>query len=180
MALNYAKRPPQRIVAMRRSVQVAFLLLNLWIGAQFYLWVRFFETDGQSLYVPRPAGVEGWLLGLASLASPMRITRDLLHRLRQVHEGVPVALPVDVLGTVRTPECNGCLTCVSVCPVANALEMRTRVRRKRVPAAAIALGVSAVFLIVVAYAKVSGQWNGSIPEAVFFELIPNAAAYAHP
>jgi polyferredoxin len=46
---------------LRRGYQFAFLVLNVWLGSQFYLWVRHFETAGQSLYVPRPAGVEGWL-----------------------------------------------------------------------------------------------------------------------
>ena len=46
---------------LRRSYQFAFLLINLWLGSQFYLWVRHFETAGQSAYVSRPAGVEGWL-----------------------------------------------------------------------------------------------------------------------
>ena len=46
---------------LRRGYQFAFLLLNVWLGGQFYLWVRHFETAGQSPYVPRPAGVEGWL-----------------------------------------------------------------------------------------------------------------------
>jgi polyferredoxin len=31
------------------------------VGIQFYLWVRFYETGGQSLRVSRPAGVEAWL-----------------------------------------------------------------------------------------------------------------------
>ena len=46
---------------LRRAYQAAFLLLNAWLGIQFYAWVRHFETDGQSAYVARPAGVEGWL-----------------------------------------------------------------------------------------------------------------------
>ena len=46
---------------LRRGYQFAFLLMNVWLGGQFYLWVRHFETAGQSRYVPRPAGVEGWL-----------------------------------------------------------------------------------------------------------------------
>jgi polyferredoxin len=46
---------------LRRSFQVAFLLLNGWIGVQFYLWVRYYETGGTTLSVTRPAGVEGWL-----------------------------------------------------------------------------------------------------------------------
>jgi polyferredoxin len=36
------------------------VLLNAWLGIQFYLWVRFFER-GVGLAAPRPAGAEGWL-----------------------------------------------------------------------------------------------------------------------
>jgi len=45
----------------RRSFQFGFLLLNLWLGARFYFWVRQFEVGGFSVGVERPAGVEGWL-----------------------------------------------------------------------------------------------------------------------
>src|SRR5690349_7249844 len=44
----------------RRTFQFAFLLLNLWLGGQFYFWVRQFET-GSAASISRPAGVEGWL-----------------------------------------------------------------------------------------------------------------------
>ena len=43
------------------SVQLLLVGLNLWIGIQFYLWVRWAESGGRSLEVSRPAGVEGWL-----------------------------------------------------------------------------------------------------------------------
>jgi polyferredoxin len=46
---------------IRRVVQWVFVALNLWIGAQFYLWVRWFERGGQGWMVSRPAGVDGWL-----------------------------------------------------------------------------------------------------------------------
>ena len=45
----------------RRSFQLAFLLLNVWIGGIFYFWVRQFEPGGAPTSMPRPAGVEGWL-----------------------------------------------------------------------------------------------------------------------
>ncbi len=45
----------------RRSFQAAFLLLNIWLGSVFYLWVRQFETGGRPTSFDRPAGVEGWL-----------------------------------------------------------------------------------------------------------------------
>jgi polyferredoxin len=314
------------------------LLLNLWVGIRFYVWVRFFETGGESLYVARPAGVEGWLpiaslmnlkyltvtglmpevhpagmflllafltisivfrkafcswlcpigtlsewlwegghelfrrnrklprwldiplrslkyvllflfvwvvlqmtaadlkaflvspyglvadvkmldffraasrstlfacsalvilsvltknfwcrylcpygalMGLASLLSPMRITRDPISCIDcgKCAKACPSLIPVDVLRTVRTPECNGCLTCVSVCPVKDALDMRTLIRRRRVPAGVIAAGVIVTFLATVGFAKATGHWNGRVPEHLFFELIPNAASFAHP
>jgi len=46
---------------IRRIVQFAFLALNVYLGIQFYIWVRYFETSGTSAYAARPAGVEGWL-----------------------------------------------------------------------------------------------------------------------
>lgn len=338
MARAYLKRPGESILSVRRAVQAGFLALNLWIGVQFYLWVRYSETGGASVYVPRPPGVEGWLpiaslmnlkyflatltvpdvhpagmfllvafvamsvvfrkafcswlcpigtlsewlwqggvtmfgrnlvlprwadvplrslkyillalflwvvvtmpvpslvaflrspyglvadvkmldffrdagrltiqvcgvlvilsvvtknvwcrylcpygalMGLASLVSPMRITRDPVTCIDcgKCTKACPSLIPVDVLRTVRTPECNGCLTCVSVCPVRDALEMRTLVRRRRVTAPRIALGVALVFIAVVGYAKIAGHWQGHVPEHAFFELIPKAASLSHP
>jgi polyferredoxin len=338
MARDYLKRPPEQTVLIRRSVQLAFLLLNLWIGLRFYLWVRYFESQGATVYVPRPAGVEGWLpiaslmnvkywavtglvpevhpagmflliafvaislafrkafcswlcpigtisewlwqggrevfrknyqlprwadvplrslkyvllllfvwvvlrmsaadirgflespyglvadvkmldffraagrttvmvvsalvilsvltknfwcrylcpygalMGLAALASPLRITRDPVSCIDcgKCTRACPSSIPVDVLRTVRTAECNGCLTCVSVCPVKDALEMRTVGRRRRVPAPVIAASVVIVFLVVVGLAKTSGHWERPIPEHMFFRLIPQASAFAHP
>ena len=52
---------PDRSQRIRRTVQWLFVALNLWIGLQFFLWVRYFERGGNALYVTRPAGVEGWL-----------------------------------------------------------------------------------------------------------------------
>ena len=52
---------PDRSQRIRQIVQWSFVALNGWLGVQFYLWVRYFERGGESLYVPRPSGVEGWL-----------------------------------------------------------------------------------------------------------------------
>ena len=50
-----------RSQVIRRSFQAGFLVLNLWIGGIFYLWVRQFEPGGVATSMQRPAGVEGWL-----------------------------------------------------------------------------------------------------------------------
>lgn len=54
MALDNSQR-------LRHTIQIGFVVLNAWLGIQFYLWVRFFERGGVGLAVPRPAGAEGWL-----------------------------------------------------------------------------------------------------------------------
>ncbi len=55
---RFTKNRSQRI---RHGVQWLFAALNGWLGVQFLLWVRYFKRGGKGLYVPRPAGVEGWL-----------------------------------------------------------------------------------------------------------------------
>ena len=45
----------------RRVFQGAFLILNLWLGAKFYFWVRQFELGITQPNLQRPPGVEGWL-----------------------------------------------------------------------------------------------------------------------
>lgn len=45
----------------RHATQTAFVLLNVFLCAQFYLWVRYYETGGATLKVARPDGVGGWL-----------------------------------------------------------------------------------------------------------------------
>jgi polyferredoxin len=61
------KKPLIRRIARDRSqqirhlVQIVFVALNGWLGLQFYIWVRYLEHGGQGFYMPRPAGVEGWL-----------------------------------------------------------------------------------------------------------------------
>lgn len=52
---------PDRSQALRHGFQLAFLLLNVWICAEFYLFVRYYERGGAGLRFDRPPGVEGWL-----------------------------------------------------------------------------------------------------------------------
>lgn len=52
---------PDHSQTWRRAFQFAFLALNIWIGAAFYMWVRGFETNTHIATAGRPAGVEGWL-----------------------------------------------------------------------------------------------------------------------
>ena len=59
---------------IRTTVQFAFGAIALLVGAQFYLWVRYYESGGTTWKVSRPAGVEAWL----PIASLMNVKALLL------------------------------------------------------------------------------------------------------
>jgi len=63
-------------------MQIAFLLLNVWIGGIFYLWVRQYEPGGATTSLQRPAGVEGYL----PIAGLMNLKYFILtHRVPGLH-----------------------------------------------------------------------------------------------
>lgn len=45
----------------RKATQFLLLAVNIYIGVTFYYWVRYYESGGATLYLPRPGGIEGWL-----------------------------------------------------------------------------------------------------------------------
>jgi hypothetical protein len=59
--LKKIKRTFKNEQHIRLFVQSAFLLLILWIGYEFYGFVRYYQTGGASPYFERPPGVEGFL-----------------------------------------------------------------------------------------------------------------------
>lgn len=327
---------------LRVGIQLFFVALNLWIGIQFYLWVRWAETGGRSLEVSRPAGVEGWLpieglmrlkyflatgrvpqihtagfflfvsflvisvlfrksfcswlcpvgtvseylwklgrytfrrnfifprwvdislralkylllaffaftvagmaatniaefldspyaivvdvrmlnffryldgtaaivvlllivasvfvqnfwcrylcpygafLGLAALTSPLRICRNERSCIdcAKCAKACPSALPVDKLAQIRSAECTSCMECVAVCPAKDTLGLAVpppgRKRHGYLPAWGVAVGIAVLFLGLVGYAKLSGQWDTHIQKQVYFRLVPSAAEQQHP
>ena len=60
---------PDRSQVLRRFMQYVFVALNVWIGVEFFFFVRQFERGGYA-HFERPPGVEGWLpiAGLLNLS----------------------------------------------------------------------------------------------------------------
>ncbi len=123
----------------------------------------------------------GALLGVPALFSPLRIRREesLCIDCAKCAKACPSLLPVDKLVTIKSAECTGCMECVAVCPAQGALEMVVA-RKRRVPAWAMAVGMSGIFLGVVAYAQWTGYWRTDVPSQVYFDLIPRANEFTHP
>jgi polyferredoxin len=68
MKIATATKPDVPVPATSRKVQklrfysqLFALLVNVWIGVQFWLFVRYLESGGSVWQVSRPPGVEGWL-----------------------------------------------------------------------------------------------------------------------
>jgi polyferredoxin len=57
----YTRRRGDRSQQIRQAVQLAFTLVAVIVGVQFYFWVRYYESLGQTTRVSRPPGVEAWL-----------------------------------------------------------------------------------------------------------------------
>jgi polyferredoxin len=109
--------------SLRRSFQFAFLLMNVWLGGLFYMWVRHFETAGQTTAASRPAGVEGWL----PIAGMMNFRYWLLtHRVPTVHPAAMFLLLTFVSMSFLFRKA----FCSWLCPVGTISEFLWRAGRK--------------------------------------------------
>jgi hypothetical protein len=77
------------------------------------------------------------------------------------------------------------MECIAVCPAEGALDLalppwRESSARRRLPAWAITLGIAALFVGIVGYAKTAGYWKGDIPRYVYRQLVPQAQEIDHP
>src|SRR3954447_17264871 len=72
----YTRRRRDVSQQVRFASQVIFGAIALWVGVQFIVWVRYFESSGTTLRVNRPDGVEAWL----PIASLMNLKTLVLTR----------------------------------------------------------------------------------------------------
>ena len=127
----------------------------------------------------------GALMGLISMFSPLRITRNesACVDCAKCRKACPAVLPVDKLIQIRSAECMGCLECVAVCPAHHALSLNligSTGARHRVSAWQLAAGIAIIFFGLVGYAKLTDHWQTHLPQRVFLKLIPTANEQHHP
>jgi len=125
----------------------------------------------------------GALMGLVALVSPTRIVRnaDACIDCAKCAKACPAGLPVDILASVRSAECTACMSCVAVCPAVGALDLKAGLRRRIVlPPWALAAAIAVVFLGIVGFARAAGYWHTSLPDSLYFDLVPRASEFAHP
>jgi polyferredoxin len=123
----------------------------------------------------------GALMGIASLFSPAKISRDAQRCIDcgKCTQACPALLKVDKLACVHSAECTGCLECVTACPAEGALQMSIWSKR-RLPAWMLAAGMAVIFFAIVGFAKWNKTWAGNIPDSVYEVFIPELDSLSHP
>lgn len=174
----------------------AFLGTPYWIIADIKMLKFFTEISGLTLIVLlllfllslpvknfwcRYLCPYGALLGLLSLASPLKITRneDACTHCKTCTKNCPSLLPVERKKRVRSPECTGCLTCVSGCPSSGALDAALPSGRTLRPTI-YALLILTVFFGIITAGKLTGHWHSSVSHEEYRALVPIAGRFGHP
>jgi polyferredoxin len=163
--LDFFARPSPLTV----KVLFALVLLSVMIP---YAWCRYLCPYGA-------------LVGVVSLVSPLKVTRDAQTCIDcgLCTKACPSNLPVERLARVRSDECIGCLSCVAACPVTRALRVEAPGPRPfAVRPAVFALVLLATFAVAIGGAKLLGFWTSSVTNAEFLERVRerHSPQYVHP
>ncbi len=186
------------IIVLKMSPQSirAFLFTPYWKVADLKLLVFFTEMSATTFTVLSILLISsllvknfwcrylcpyGALLGLLSLLSPVKVTR---YPQRCIHchrctRSCPAMLPVEEKERIYSPECTGCLTCVSRCPSDGALDPALPGRRRLNPLVHI-LMVIAIFWGGIMAAKASGHWTAGVGFKEYREIVPHLRELEHP
>lgn len=123
----------------------------------------------------------GALTGLLGLLSPVKITRVEEHCINchKCTKECPNLLDVEAMVVVRSPECSGCMNCVSVCPARGALDASVK-KDIRVRPVVYAAGVLLVFFGVIWGAMLAGHWESDVSYDEYRRLVPLAESFDHP
>ncbi|HWJ06013.1 MAG TPA: 4Fe-4S binding protein [Steroidobacteraceae bacterium] len=95
---------------LRRVVQIAFVLLSIWMGIEFFLFMRWGLSGGTEAFYPRPPGAEAFL--------PISGLLGLLHwqqggELNQIHPAATVILVAIIAASLLVRKS----FCSWLCPV---------------------------------------------------------------
>lgn len=121
----------------------------------------------------------GALLGLLSMLSPLKITRRTSSCIDcgACSRACPAQLDVQHKTRIHSPECTGCLTCVSNCPEDNTLSMA--VWKRPLPGLVFVGVVLLLFGSGVMTGMLSGHWETILTYNDYQFLVPNASRLGH-
>lgn len=125
----------------------------------------------------------GALLGAMNFISPVKIKRNPASCIdcSLCTKACPSNIKVEKVKTVLSDECTSCMSCVDVCPVADTLQLRLMLRRKKnINKKYVAVSVVSIFLMITSIAMLTGNWDNKITKEEYIELHQQLNSLGHP
>jgi len=124
----------------------------------------------------------GALLGIAGLLSPHKIRRtpESCIDCAKCAKACPSFIKVDKVETVWSDECSSCLQCVDACPVADTLEVKSLLTRRKIPKKKIAVAIVSLFLVITGIGMITGNWQNTISKEQYLQHYEKLEQYGHP
>lgn len=148
---------------LRLMIEPVYLLVILLAGAISVLfgavWCRYLC----------PLGGMYSVLGVLSPCAVSRKEENCIHCSR-CSRACHANVDVEHAKTVRDSECDGCMECVKVCPAQDCLDARVAGRVRIVPWVWPLLVVG-IWLAIYAGAKLTGNWDTTVPDSTFQAVI---------
>jgi len=125
----------------------------------------------------------GALLGIFSILSPNKVKRNPISCIDcgLCTKVCPSNIKVDKVKTVVSDECTACMNCVDVCPVADTLELKSLLpKKKKINKKAVAIGVVSIFMAVTGFGIITGNWQNNISRDEYLFLHKKIKTFGHP
>lgn len=128
----------------------------------------------------------GAMLGLSSLLSPLKITREASSCIdcSLCTKACPSAINVESATRVWSDECMACMRCVEACPVKDTLVMSRTLSTKKdsaVPGWVFGTLITGVFVAITGLAMLLGHWQNGISQEEYARRFQNldSPVYQH-
>ena len=123
----------------------------------------------------------GGLLGLFSIISPFKITRNQTSCIQcgKCTRSCPSHILVEQADRVWSPECTGCLSCIQQCPVKETLTFKAPQGRLSLSPKILALVLLGSWALVIIIAKFTGHWESSMSMEMYKRLLPMVDKIGH-
>ena len=115
----------------------------------------------------------GGLLGLVSLLSPFKVTRNQATCIQcgRCTKSCPNQILVEQAEQIWSPECTGCLNCVQQCPVKATLSFTVSKKQQRsLSPRNIAIALLVMWTLFIVVAKWTGHWETSVTMEMYRAL----------